>query len=140
MDDVVVGVDPSVTARRTAVQAAELAAAFGVNLHLVTCVDRSSGMKMQAGGEVFSSDALAEARVFLDTVALELPHDQITSAVSYDDPAKTLCAEAERLGARRIVVGNRRVKGATRVLGSVAIGVMRHASCDVLVVNSTGGD
>lgn len=137
MDDIVVGVDPSETARRTAVKAAQLAAAHGVNLHLVTCVERSS-LEVTAGGEAFSSDALAEARAFLDTVALELPHDQISSSASYEDPASTLCAEAKRLGAQTVVVGNRRVKGAARVLGSVAIAVTRHAPCDVLIVDSTG--
>lgn len=139
MDDIVVGVDPSETARRTAVKAAKWAAAVGVNLHLVTCVDRAAPLKLSAGGETFSSDAIAEARVFLDTVALELPYDRISSSASYGDPAETLCAEAERLGAQTVVVGNRRVKGAKRVLGSVAIAVTRNAPCDVLIVDSTGG-
>ena len=37
-----------------------------------------------------------------------------------------------------IVVGNRRVQGVSRVLGSIASDVLRRAPCDVLIVNTTG--
>jgi nucleotide-binding universal stress UspA family protein len=33
---------------------------------------------------------------------------------------------------------DRRVRGVARVLGSVAGDVLRHAECDVLIVNTTG--
>ena len=36
-----------------------------------------------------------------------------------------------------IVVGNRRVQGATRVLGSIANDVARQAPCNVLIVHTT---
>jgi nucleotide-binding universal stress UspA family protein len=49
-----------------------------------------------------------------------------------------MCEEARRLGARIIVVGNRRVQGASRVLGSIASDVAKQAPCDVLIVNTTG--
>jgi len=48
-----------------------------------------------------------------------------------------MCDEATRLEARTIVVGNRRVQGVTRVLGSIAADVTKHAPCDVLIANST---
>lgn len=61
----------------------------------------------------------------------------LTTAVQTGDPATVMCDEAERLGASMIVVGNRRVQTAGRVLGSVATNVARHATCDVLIVNTT---
>ena len=43
-----------------------------------------------------------------------------TYAVVVADPATSLCDEAVRLDASMIVVGNKRVQGAARVLGSIA--------------------
>ena len=45
--------------------------------------------------------------------------------------------EAARIDASMIVVGNRRVQGKARVLGSIATDVTRTAPCDVLVVDTT---
>ena len=56
--------------------------------------------------------------------------------VGVGDPAKMLCEEAGRLGAQAIVVGNRRVQGMSRVLGSVAGDVTKMAPCDVMVANT----
>jgi nucleotide-binding universal stress UspA family protein len=138
MNEIVVGVDPSETARRAAEQAAELASALATTLHLVTCIDRGHTVSVAVGGDQFRSDSLSEADQFLDDVARRLPHDKITRAAVVGDPAKVLVEEAKRLGARMIVVGNRRVQGAARVLGSVASDVAKHAGCDVLIVNTTG--
>jgi nucleotide-binding universal stress UspA family protein len=60
----------------------------------------------------------------------------VTSAAIADKPADALIAEAERLEAELIVVGNRRVQGLGRLLGSVAADVVHHAPCDVLVVKT----
>lgn len=136
MNDVIVGVDQTETARRAAFAAAELAAAFGTNLHLVTSAKRSGTTDVRLGSEHFHTDWLSEAESFLQVLAHALPHPSVTITVGMGDPAKVLCEEAERLEARTIVVGNRRVQGASRVLGSVAADVARSAPCDVLVVNT----
>jgi nucleotide-binding universal stress UspA family protein len=136
VNDIVCGVDPSKTARRAAETAARLAAALGVNLHLVTVANRSGAIDVDVGGDHFHTDWLSEAAQFLDDVARSLPHDAITTTVTSGDPAKALCAEAERLGARMIVVGNRRVQGVSRLLGAVATDVARHATCDVHIANT----
>ena len=52
------------------------------------------------------------------------------------DPASALCDEAERLDASIIVVGNKRVQGISRVLGSIAGGVAKMAPCDVYIVHT----
>ena len=48
-----------------------------------------------------------------------------------------LCDEAKRLDAEMIIVGNRRVQGMSRVLGSIAMDVARNAPCNVLIVHTT---
>lgn len=138
MNDIIVGVDQSETAQRAATKAAELAAAFGANLHLVTCVDKSKPLEMSVGSDRFRSDPLADAQQELEEMARRLAHDQTTTAAAYGDPADFMCEEAARLDARAIVVGNRRVQGASRVLGSIAANVNKHAPCDVYVAHTKG--
>lgn len=138
MNDIVVGIDRSETAARAAVVGAEMASALGVNLHLVTCADRSSSTAFTVGSDRYQSDWLADAELFVKDAARELDHDQVTCMVGSGNPATVLCEEARRLDARMVVVGNRRVQGVSRVLGSVAGDVLKHADCDVLIVNTTG--
>ena len=52
-------------------------------------------------------------------------------------PADVLVQEAKRLEADIIVVGNRRMQGAGRVLGAIASAVARNAPCDVYIVKTT---
>ncbi|MFZ4719604.1 MAG: universal stress protein [Ilumatobacteraceae bacterium] len=59
-----------------------------------------------------------------------------THAVVNAEPADALCSEAERLQAWAIVVGNKRVQSATRVLGSIPLDVAKHAPCNVHIVHT----
>ncbi len=136
MNEIVVGVDGSETSRRAATRGADLASARGVGLHLVTSVERSSAT-VRGGGESWHVDSLTEGEDLLRSIALMLPLDDITMSVQYADPADAMCSEADRLDATMIAVGNRRVQSAARVLGAIASQVTRHASCDVLIVNTT---
>ncbi len=137
MNDIVVGVDRSDTARVAADTAASLALACATNLHIVMCVKHGPSKEVEVGSDKFVVDWVADTHSFLSDLARELPHDQITTHVTDGDPAKALCEEAARLEARMIVVGNRRVQGVSRVLGSIAADVARHAPCDVLIANTT---
>lgn len=137
MNDVVVGIDRSETARRAAETAAELATGYGANLHIVMCVDRTSPVDIAVGGDRFHADWLTDAEQCLDAASWKLRAPSITHTVGLGDPVTMLCEEAERLGASTIVVGNRRVQGVGRVLGSVAGDVIKRAPCDVLVANTT---
>ena len=136
MNDIIVGVDQSDTARKAAETAASMAANNDANLHLVMCVKRGPTHAVNVGGDSFHIDWLSEAEAFLHSLRGTLPHDEITCTVSLDSPATAMCEEATRLDARTIVVGNRRVQGVTRVLGSIAADVTKHAPCDVLVANT----
>ena len=60
-----------------------------------------------------------------------------TYALGGTDPTKSLVEKAEQLNASMIAVGNRPVKSVARLLGAIATDVIRHAPCDVLVVNTT---
>lgn len=137
MGSIVVGVDRSETARRAAERAAELAGGLGANLHLVMCAERTKGVSMSVGSDTFHTDWLSDAQQFLKDLGRSLPLDDVTSSVSDADPADAIVEEADRLDAELIVVGNKRVQGLARVLGSVAGDVMKHAHCDVYVANTT---
>ena len=55
---------------------------------------------------------------------------------AHGKPAEALVEEAKRRNAELIVVGNRRVQGIGRILGSVARSVAQHAPCDVYIVKT----
>ena len=135
---IVVGVDESDTARRAARTAAELAECLGAPLHLVMAVHHRSPDVQVVGSDTFKVDSVTTAGQFLDGLILELQCSAATHNVSLGDPAAAICEEADRLNARMIVVGNRRTRGLSRLLGAVATDVVHRASCDVLVANTTG--
>ena len=139
MEAIIVGVDQSETARRAAFTAAKLASACCKPLHVVMAVNRRPPVDVSVGGsDRWHLDGISAAEQFLDTLISELPASSVTRTVSLQDPATALCDEARRLQASIIVVGNRRVKGAARLLGAVATDVARQAPCDVLIANTTG--
>jgi nucleotide-binding universal stress UspA family protein len=136
---IIVGVDDSDTARRAAFTAAELASSIGAPLHLVMAVSRTRSQNVPTvGTDRWHIDCVSTAQQFLDGLVRDLPGSRATRTVSLDEPATAICDEAVRLDARMIVVGNRRVRGLSRMLGAVATDVARRAPCDVLVANTTG--
>lgn len=137
MRNVIVGIDRSETASLAAQRAAELANAFGDNLHIVMCVERDSPMEIQMGSDSFRLDNTDDTEQFAAAVGWKLGAEQYSHAVRHGDPAKVLCEEASARDTRLIVVGNRRAQGLVRVLGSVAADVVKQAPCDVLVANTT---
>ncbi|MFT6763450.1 MAG: nucleotide-binding universal stress UspA family protein [Candidatus Aldehydirespiratoraceae bacterium] len=140
MSAIIVGVDHSQTAHLAAVKAAELAEALDKPLHLVMAVKSGTSQKVQVGADQFFDDWVTNANQFLQTMKMELGVENTTTALAGSDPAKSLCDEAARLDASMIVVGNKRVQGAKRVLGSIAAAVTRQAPCDVLVAHTMGNE
>lgn len=136
MNDIVVGVDQSETSATAAKKAAAMAKAYGANLHLVTCADRSAAVEVGVGGDRSTIDWNADAELLLQGFMKTLDHDAISAYIGTGDPAAVLCDEARRIDASVIVVGNRRVQGVSRVLGSVATDVARRAHCDVFIANT----
>jgi nucleotide-binding universal stress UspA family protein len=138
VNEIIVGVDGSATARLAALAAAEMATAYGRPLHIVTSMTRNTTRDVQGGGsESWHFDSISLAEEQLKALAGELKTTStITHAVVMSDPASGLCEEAVRLDASTIVVGNKRVQGAARVLGSIAGDVAKHAPCNVFIVHT----
>jgi nucleotide-binding universal stress UspA family protein len=140
VDTIVVGIDDSDTARQAADVAASLAAGLDAPLHLVTAYEHRAPKRVDAGPLEFAGlGSLDEAELQLAKVAAEIRArvPSLTTAAVAAKPAQALVAEAERLGAALIVIGNRHTHGVARVLGAVATKVLSSAPCDVYVVKTT---
>jgi nucleotide-binding universal stress UspA family protein len=134
---IVTGVDGSETAAQAARKAAELAAASGAELHVLSAYGKFEMQTFSSGHEEFTitSEEIARktAEAALTWLRGEFPALAVTAGASEGKPAAALVRAAQRLGADVIVVGNKRVQGLGRMLGSVAHEVAGHASCDVYV-------
>ena len=135
---VVVGVDSSETAAAAAERAVAVAEKLGVGVHVVTGAPRRRSQVVYVGTDEFAIDGNRSELALLDSMRQRLGSDRVTTSLECDSPARSLCEVADRLDARLIVVGNRRVQSAGRVFGSIAGDVLRQAPCDVLVVNPNG--
>ncbi|WP_285319070.1 universal stress protein [Pseudarthrobacter sp. lyk4-40-TYG-27] len=138
---IVVGVDGSATAKKAAESAKDLAAALGSSLHVVSAFDSDKTEVFGSGSDRWIvSDADAAEQV-ARTVAESLGRDvTVTYSAARGRPADALIKEALRVDARMIVVGNRRMHGIGRVLGSVANSVAHSAPCDVYIANTYDAD
>jgi nucleotide-binding universal stress UspA family protein len=138
MNEIIVGVDGSATARMAAIAASEMATNYNVPLHIVMSMTRNTSQEVQGGGsERWHVDSIGVAEDLLKSLARELKTTSpISHAVVLSDPATALCDEATRLDASVIVVGNKRVQGAARVLGSIAGDVAKRAPCNVFIVHT----
>jgi len=135
----VVGTDGSETAARAARRAGELAAQTGATIHVVCAYDRRGGATVGGvGTDSFDVSSLQTAEQIADQQAATFRAQGVsaTCAAIDEKPAEALLAEAERLEAELIVVGNRRMQGVSRVLGSVANHIAHNAPCDVLIVKT----
>ncbi|BCW73315.1 universal stress protein [Arthrobacter sp. NicSoilB8] len=138
---IVVGVDGSETALRAAHTARDLAASVGATLHVVSAFDSDRTEVFASGADEWIVSDAGNAEEVARTVAdgLRRPDTKVTYAAARGKPAEALIREAERTGARMIVVGNRRMRGIGRVLGSVANSVAHNAPCDVYIAKTDAG-
>lgn len=137
MQQIVVGYVETETAERAARQAAMLAVQLGAHLHVVTALERPDVETFAAFGETFVVDDFERAERAVHNFMVGLDEQpSYTVTVVEGKPADAILAEAKRVGAELIVVGNVRMQGPGRVLGSVGSAVLHHAPCDVLVVKT----
>ncbi|MEW9870906.1 universal stress protein [Arthrobacter sp. HS15c] len=138
---ILVGVDGSNTAKKAAESARDLAAALGASLHVMSAFgdDRTEAFSSGSDEWLVSEADGAEtvARKVAGSLWRKIP---VTYSVAQGKPSDALINEALRLEARVIVVGNRRMKGISRVLGSVANSVAHNAPCDVYIANTHHAD
>ncbi|HET7139253.1 MAG TPA: universal stress protein [Arthrobacter sp.] len=138
---IVVGVDGSGTAKKAAESARDLAAAVGASLHVVSAFDSDRTEIFGSGSDQWIVSDADGAENIAKTVAEALSGSvKVTYSAARGKPADALIKEAERLDATMIVVGNRRMRGIGRVLGSVANSVAHNAPCDVYIANTYDAD
>lgn len=134
---IITGVDASETAAAAARKAAELSSALGATLHLVCAYGKYESTTFESGPEKFHYSNEEEALKTAQSVARQIQGDftglTIRAAAAEGKPGEALVQAAERLKADVIVVGNKRVQGMARMLGSIARDVASQAPCDVYV-------
>ena len=134
---IIAGVDGGRPAHEAAESAARLARAFGGTLHVVAVYDpapdraaRESGFQPGLAAERIATDAA-------ERLTSSFPGlNAVPSAQPGPRPAETLVKLAESLHADMIVVGNKRAKGLSRLLGSIASEVAAKAPCDVYIAHT----
>lgn len=119
--------------------AARLAEATGATLHLTyACPPTPVAPVPEAMVVPDVRDARKGAEAELNSMAADLRRRGVAAEVHscVSSAADALCSVAETVSADVIVVGNKRMSGAGRVLGSVASKVAHHAPCSVLIAKT----
>lgn len=136
----ITGVDDSDTALQAALKAAWLAERLNGQLHVVSAYGASETRSRSDGLEKVVVDNAADAQRIADDVARTIreqhPDLAVEARATAGKPADALVSAAEQLDADLIVVGNKRVQGMSRILGSIARSVAAEAPCDLYVVNT----
>ncbi|MEI5676045.1 MULTISPECIES: universal stress protein [unclassified Nocardioides] len=138
MSVIVVGVDGSETAAQAASTAAGLASALGTSLHVVSAFPTGNPGPTDATGPTSRDTAEELALTTAGALRSAYPDLTVNSDAEPGKPAEALVNAAETAGATLIVIGNKRVQGVSRILGSVAVDVVRKAPCDVYIAHTTG--
>ena len=134
----VVGIDGSETAAVAAARAGELATASGGSIHVVCAYSGRDASTINVGSDSYLVSSLTTAEQISEQQAIAYRTQGIaaTAAALDEKPAAALLAEAARVEADVIVVGNRRMQGVGRLLGSVANEIAHNANCDVYIVKT----
>ncbi|GAA4655662.1 universal stress protein [Arthrobacter cryoconiti] len=137
---IIVGVDGNSTSMKAARVAAHLAKSLGSTLRVVTAFGEDKTEKVEIGNDEWFLSTADEAERVAQRVADELKTIGVKTEYSsaLGKPAEVLIEEATRAKADLIVVGNIRMQGLKRVLGSVANAVSHNAPCDVYIVKTDG--
>ena len=145
MNLIVVGTDGSETAMKAVGKAAQLARQTDGRLAIVSAYKPMSAVKISGTAGVGSdaggwtdglSDSAVEA-VLRDAAQLAKSEGiEVEVHSRKGDPADALLAVAKDTDAELIVVGNKGMTGARRVLGSVPNKITHHADCSVMVVKT----
>lgn len=135
MSAIITGVDGSETAAAAAATAARLAFALGSRLIVVCAYEKQERHEIDTGDQIIEFTSEEEAHKVAATVVAPLS-DSYPGLIARVEarqgkPADALLASARANSADVIVVGNKHVQGVSRLLGSVATDVLRHAECDV---------
>ncbi len=138
-DVVVVGADASATAKKAVEAATEMAKMSGGVLHIVTAYEPKSRT------ENYLPDAFRHLTTEgeIDTLMQDLSFIPKSQGIAFQlheipgEPAEVLIKAAEDLDADLIVVGNKGMHGARRMLGSVPNSVAHGAPCSVAIIDTS---
>jgi nucleotide-binding universal stress UspA family protein len=125
---IVVGVAKTDSAKRAVEVALDLARRYEADLHLVMAFDRA--------GTALDSASRKDAEAFLASIEATAPVPVQLHAIP-GDPADTVLMVADEVEADLVVVGNRGMQGARRILGSVPNSIAHGAPCSVLIADTT---
>ena len=144
---VLVGTDGSESSLRAVDRAAEVAKGAGARLILVTAYHPMSPREQEAarqalGGEAYKVSGSTPAEDILRDAcerATKIGVEDTEILAVEGDPVDELARVAKDRGADLVVVGNRGLNSlAGRLLGSVPANISHRATCDVLIVHTTG--
>lgn len=137
MKNIVVGVSEAETSKIAGRHAFEIAERFGATVHVVTAVETAETVSIDLGSDRYLFDTIDAAHdsieAFVETLSPTVKWHVVASDAK---PAQALLDTARNVGADLIVVGNVRMQGFGRVLGSVGNDVLRQAPCSVLIVKT----
>lgn len=144
---VLVGTDGSASSFRAVDRAAVVARDAGATLLLLTAYRPMNAREVQDARAVLGDDAYKVAGstpaddVLRDAAdrAKALGVEKIEKIAVEGDPVDALVQTVDERGIDLLVVGNRGLNSlAGRLLGSVPANITHKASCDVLIVHTTG--
>jgi nucleotide-binding universal stress UspA family protein len=135
VEPIVVGTDGTENAHRAVDRAGAIASAFGATVHVVSAYSDDRTPLVGAGRQ---GDRV-HAQQHVDRAQERLAKQGVESEahLTNREAGRALVAIADEQRAQMIVVGNRGMTGAKRVLGSVPNHVAHHAHCDVVIVHTT---
>lgn len=141
-----VGTDGSETAAEAVQQAVDLAKLAGASLSIVSAYEPVPKRRLQAEQEGVPADVQYEigpredVNLVLDGAAAAAKSEgiEVQTHPVEGSPSDAILNVAEETKADLIVVGNKGMTGARRfVLGSVPNNISHHASCSVMIVQTT---
>ena len=139
VERIVVGTDLTERSSAAVSMAAELAAQLKATLHVVsTCPSPTVTMGPEVAVVPDHAEVVESAKGNLERIASDLRRQGLTveTHTPIGDAADGLCSVAEAIGADLIVVGNKRMHGVARLLGSVPNRVAHKATCSVLIART----
>jgi nucleotide-binding universal stress UspA family protein len=145
---VVVGTDGSATATEAVRRAVAIAVATSAHLHIVyaysppsrtVAMGPEAGFVIAQGHAGWDDEVHSDVQAKLDTLAAQAAAEgvKVTVHAIPRHPVDALLEVATAQHAGLLVVGNRGMTGARRVLGSVPNSIAHKAPCDVLIVHTT---
>ncbi|NNN00793.1 MAG: universal stress protein [Acidimicrobiaceae bacterium] len=136
---VLVAADGTTTAKRAVEVAASLAAMAGGALHIVTVQSPKNVAESLLPGEfkhVHDDGGVSALLQDLSFIAKAQGLDPVLHHAG-GEPADAIIETAAQIEADLVVVGNRGMKGARRVLGSVPNSVAHGVNCSIMVVDTS---